>query len=513
MLSSSKIKINCKPCQADKCDECLDEKKCLCAVDTKHNAPSLKDGVRVDMKKVSIPDLIDMYVVEESLKFDTPKRIDEVCKVLNEFFNFTNPYELMMYDGMIYSNDKAKMTVKQWAEKLIPNCSKAYRNEVLSKMEVKTSVDLSEFDSNPDKLTLLSGILDLSTMKQSPHTPDNLSKILIPLKFSQPKFKIRDETIFKDIEKNLKDTMFYQYLVRSFTINGKLRKDDLETVLENIASVFIKRPIDDRAFIHLGDGKNGKSILLKYIASLLGDENYVSIPLQTIDDDKYSFADLEGMLANIYADLKVDALRDSGTSKAIIAGDPIRAQKKYGHGFTLKNFATFIYSCNKFPKASDQSSGFFRRWIIIQWDRNFSNDVEAIPDLAVKLIDNKEEQSRVFSSLVYLTNKINREGKFTHTKSNSQTQKLWNENANPIESFMLNYLIVDLDEKSRKTKIETFQFYKQTMYDLGELPLSMRKFGDSMKESFDDDKTDGVRYWLHLDFKVPKQTKLKEVSQ
>ncbi len=502
-------KINCQNCKDTKCGKCEYPDRCRCAY-YKHE-DNLLTGVRVDFeKKVSPKNLMEIFIVENNLRFDDETKIDSVCTVLNKFWNFVNPYELMLWDGMRYSSHKAESIIKEQTEKLIPNCKKNHRSEVLSKMEVLNYIELSNFDADPRKLTLLSGILDITTMESSKHTPSNLSKVLYPLEFSIPDFEIKDETIFEDIEKNLKDTLFWKYLKASFTINNRFNSVGLQTVLENIASVFIKRAIDDRAFIHLGGGNNGKSVLLKYIESLLGQENYVSIPLQTLGDDKYAIADLEGKSANVYADLEEHALKHSGISKTAIAGEPVRAQKKYGHGFTLRSFATFIYSCNRFPKVYDQSEGFFRRWIITKWDRDFENDPDKIPDLDKKLTSNQDEKNKVFSTLIYLSSKINREGGFTHTKPWKENQKQWNENAEPLDAFVENYIIEDLNEKARKTKIETYQFYKQTMYDLGELPLSMKKFGTAMIELFDESKVDGVRYWLHITFREPKQEPLKE---
>lgn len=504
------ILINCKPCLVDRHEDCDFPEKCLCAVETKHNEPSLRDGVKVDHeRKVSLESLMEMFIVENGLGFEDIDKIGNVCKVLNEFYNFKNPYELLLYDGMIYNQHKAEKIINRQTERLIPNCTKNNRKEVLSKMEVLNYVDLKEFDADPNKLTLLNGILDISTLELLPHTADNLSKILYPLEYTKPEFEINDKTIFKDIEKNLKDTLFWKYITSSFTINRITNLVNLETVLENIACVFIKRAIDDRAFIHLGGGNNGKSVLMKYIQSLLSLDNFTSIPLQTLGSDVFAIADLEGMSACIYADLEENALKVSGSTKNIIGGEPIRAQKKYGQGFTLISFAKFIYSCNRFPKVFDQSEGFFRRWIIIKWDRDFENDPDKIQDLDKKLINNTEEKNKVFSCLVYLSKKIHDTGKFTHTKPWRENQKEWNTNAQPLDSFIESYIIEDAFENSRKTKIDTYQFYKQTMYDLGELPLSMKKFGAAMQELFDDAKIENTRYWLNIDFKLPKQIKLR----
>ena len=505
------ILTNCKNCMKDLHDKCTRPETCLCSVDTEHGTKG-KIVITKTTEDKKLKTMIDIFSVENNLKFDGEEKINDTCKILNKFWDFSNPYEILLYDGMRYSNDKAKRQINTWSQKIIPFCSKNNSNEVLFKMQVQNYVDLIEFDKDPNKLTLLSGILDITTMEEIPHTPLNLSKVLYPLKYSKPKFEIKDETIFEDIEKNLKDTEFYKYLVRSFTIDGKFKKVRLESTLENMARIFIKRAIDDKGFIHLGGGNNGKSVFLKYLQNLVGLENYVSIPLQTLGEDKFAKSSLEGISLNVYADLEEHALRHSGTAKNLFGGEPEMAQKKHGNAFTLRAFCAFVYSCNRFPKVYDQSEGFFRRWIINTWERDFENDPEKIEDLDKKL-NNEEEKNKVFSSIVYLSAKINRDGKYTHVQNWRENQKQWNSNAEPLDSFISEYIIEDLDKSARKTKIETYKFYKNTMYDLEELPLSMKKFGSAMMEVYDEIKNDGVRYWLHIDLKKAKQILLPMKSK
>ena len=498
--------INCKKCLADKHDECLDEKKCLCAVDTKHNAPSLKDGVRVDTtKKVSRYGLIEMFSVENNLKFDTDERINSVAIVLMEFWDFVTlrkTNQILLFNGKIYDSNQSESIIREQTEKLIFKCTKHDTSEVIDKIKRKTYSDIEEFDKDPNLITLENGILNLETLELSPHTPSHLSRVLLPVEYQKPKSK--------DIEKNLKDTLFWKYLKASFTVDGKFRKSDFESVLEIIASPIVKRYIDEKAFMFLGSGENGKSVCLDYIESFLGKNNVTHIPLQKIASDKNMSADLDGISANIFSDLEKNELRHTGEIKAIVSGEGLQVQKKYKDPFTLYPFCKLMFSSNRFPKSFDQNQGFFRRWIIIRWDRNFENDSERIPKLREQLNANQEEKNLVFSSLVDIAHRLNSTGLFTHTKDWKSIQQEWNENADPLDNFDTTFII---DSESHKTKRETYQFYKKTMLEQGEPPLGMGQFGKSFAEYHEEDKVKHERVWLNVDFKIPKQTKLKEVSQ
>jgi len=326
--------VNCSFCRKDEHDKCLDPKSCLCAVETNHNEPTLRDGVKVDdTKPVSLINLMDIFAVENNLRFDNEKRIDNVCKVLRHFYHFVtlrNTDKILLYNGKIYDPLNAESIIKEETEKLIPQCPAHDIREVIEKIKRQTYAELIEFDKDPNLITVENGILNLETLELKPHTPEHLSQVLIPVEYHKPKYE--------NIEDNLKDTLFWKYLTSSFTVDGKFRKEDFETVLEIIASPIVKRHIDEKAFMFLGQGENGKSVCLNYIESLLGKTNVTHIPLQKIASDRHMSADLDGISANIFSDLEKNELRHTGEIKDIVSGEGLQVQKKY------KDPSHFIHS-------------------------------------------------------------------------------------------------------------------------------------------------------------------------
>ena len=76
-----------------------------------------------------------------------------------------------------------------------------------------------------------------------------------------------------------------------------------------------------------------------------------------------------------------------------------------------------------------------------------------------------------------------------------------------------NIFIVDSD--NHKTKRETYQFYKETMLNRGEIPLGIGRFGKLFAEYFEDsiEKIETgrtMRVWLNIDFKKPQQVELEK---
>jgi len=423
-------------------------------------------------------------------------KIDVVALTLIKKYSFVTSREtdtIYFYNGKIYESKNSLSIIKEESEKLIPSCTITNRNEVIGKIKSKTYKDLECFDNNPFRYTLENGILDIKKMKLTPHTKNNLSKILIPCNFTIPKSN--------DLEK----TLFYKYLKNSFTINNKIDYDNIQTVLEMCAAAFIRKNIDEKSFINLGSGHNGKSVCLDYLSAMLGKDNVSHIPLQILSDDKFAAARLESKLANIFSDLEKNELKHTGIIKSLSSGEPIYVQNKNQQGFNLYPFATLIFSTNKFPKVFDQTQGFMRRFLIIKWLRDFEKDPQRDSNLKEKLLSNKKEMDIVFSNLMYIAKEIYKNNKFSHSKDWKVIQKMWNESADPVNDFIENYII---DSETSKTKRETYQFYKSTMYSLGSTPLGMGQFSKAFSEYYEESKTHENRVWLNIDFKKPIQTKL-----
>jgi putative DNA primase/helicase len=455
------------------------------------------------------------------VKHSDNDRIDFVAAALISKYNFVTPTEsdtILLFTGKIYENKKALAIIKEETEKRIDECTERDRLEVISKIKAKTYKNLEDFDSDPNFINLENGILDLRTMKLKPHTPTYLSKILITCNYKRPQYEIKDETIFEDIEVNLQHTLYWKFLESSFTdvkivdgkiVYGKVDEENIETVLEINASVFIKKPIDERAFIMWGEGENGKSVLLDYISFMLGKDNISNIPLQELTADKFAAANLDGKHANIFSDLEKNEFQHTSKFRALASGEPVYAQYKNKQGFDLHPFSSLIFSTNRFPKVyGDNKQGFFRRWIIVKWLRNFENDPQRDSKLKEKLLQNTADRDIVFSTLIHISRKLLKSNKFSYSKNWKENQKVWNENADPVKNFIENYTLEV--ENHSESKRETHNFYKEICDELGETPLGMKQFSLAMSEYYDESKSHGTRTWNHMKLKRPVQESLQD---
>ena len=435
------------------------------------------------------------------VRHQDPDRIDLIAARSIKKHNWKTVREtevIYHYDGKIYNSKSAISVIKEETEKQIRECNKADKSEVIDKIKSLTYTDISDFDSDPDVLTLENGVFNIRTGELTPHTPTNLSKVLIPCSF------IEGVT-------DISETKFWKYLTSTCTVDGELDENTFDDILELMASCFLKCKTDEKSFILLGDGDNGKSVLLLLLNSMLGKGNVSNIALQDLVSNPFAAARLDGKLANIYTDLKSTALKNEEKIKNLSSGEAMHVENKYQQGFDMVTYATLIFSCNQFPKVYDQSDGFFRRWIIIKFNRKFAlGDPDRDEKLKDKLVGDQTEKDLVFSYLMMYSEKLLRTGKFRYPLGHKEIRKLWNANADQLNNFIDNSIIDK--EGTNKTKRETYKFYEQYCFDNGIVPLGKGQFGKVFGEEFDDVKLTRW-YWLDIEFKVPKQETLGEKTQ
>jgi len=510
--NTPKMRVNCKFCLSDKHDECNLE-DCLCAVETYHNTkgkmgwsedePTQQDVDDYNAVTNNIPEpTLEKLKEALRIKHDDSDRIDKVASYLIKKYNFATVREtdvIYYYNGKIYDSKNAISIIKEETEKQIKECTRADKLEVIDKIKSLTYKEIAAFDSDPNLITVENGIYNISTMELTPHTPTNLSKVLIPCSFIEN-------------VSGISETKFWKYLISTCTVNGKLDEDMSDDILELMASCFVKNKVDEKSFILLGNGDNGKSVLLLLLNSMLGRDNVSNVALQDLVSNPFAAARLDGKLANIYTDLKSTALKNEEKIKNLSSGEPMHVEHKYQDGFDMVTYAKLIFSCNQFPKVYDQSDGFFRRWIIIQFRRKFAlGDPDRDEKLKEKLINNQDEKNLIFSYLMIMSEKLLRTGKFRYPLGHAEIRKLWNANADPLNHFIDNCIIET--EDSKRTKRETYKFYEQHCFDNGVVPLGKGQFGKAFGEEFDEDKVGSKRYWIDIDFKVPKQESFDDGRQ
>jgi P4 family phage/plasmid primase-like protien len=209
-----------------------------------------------------------------------------------------------------------------------------------------------------------------------------------------------------------------------------------------------------KAVILLGQGGQGKSVFMNVIRSILRDENMTEVPLQAICSDKFASAELYGKLANFAGDIDSDKLMDSSTFKSATGEDPLYAQRKKRDPFYFVNRAKLAFSCNALPPTNDKTVGFYRRWVIIDFNRSTVTDINT--HLATELL---QERSGIFNWMLEGARRLRANQAFTYTSDVHEMEETYDARAHPIKKFLSECCKSSLDKTAVITVDHMIEVY------------------------------------------------------
>jgi hypothetical protein len=125
----------------------------------------------------------------------------------------------------------------------------------------------------------------------------------------------------------------------------------------------------------IGEGRNGKSVLMKMILALLGEHNVSHVTRQDMSASKSTCLDLQGKLANIVFDGPASYLKDSGPEKSLIAGETTPIRRLYSSLLTpVQTNGLFIEGLNREPKTGDKSLALQKRLVRFPFTKTYELD-------------------------------------------------------------------------------------------------------------------------------------------
>jgi P4 family phage/plasmid primase-like protien len=215
-----------------------------------------------------------------------------------------------------------------------------------------------------DYINFTNGMLDWRTGELLPHAPHYGSTVQLPVAWDP------DATA----------PVFDQFL------RSVLSDDYAELAWEMIGYLMMNGNPLQVAFLMLGEGQNGKGTIIRVLQNLLGRENTSAQSLDSLSTNRFSPANLFGMLANLAGDIDATYLEKTAAFKKLTGEDEFDGEHKYGAAFNFVNWAVPVFSANKVPGSADTSGGYLRRWKLIEFNRVIT-DEERIPGLSSALSD------------------------------------------------------------------------------------------------------------------------------
>jgi putative DNA primase/helicase len=312
-----------------------------------------------------------------------------------------------------------------------------YRSNLVR--EVVDFIRASTFQNRTEEaanlVPLKNGVLDLETLELKAHNPKHMFFNLLPIEYDS------NATCPK---------------IAKFLEEISATPEDVTLLLEVIGYCLYRDYVIAKSLMLVGEGANGKSTFLALVKTFLGHENVSGRSLQDLEEHRFSKADLHHKLANIYSDLPDKALYRTGTFKMLTGRDLITAEKKFMNSFNFVNYAKLLFSCNKVPEAYDDTSAFFRRWLILVFPNQFVGE-NCDPYILAKLTS-PEELSGLLNLVLDSLKKLLKRGTFSYSKTTEELKEDYIRKSSPIAAFIMDCLEVDVDafiEKKALYKVFT----------------------------------------------------------
>lgn len=315
-----------------------------------------------------------------------------------------------------------------------------------TKKYIKNTNYLREDKTNPKGIiNVRNGLIDIrdNEINFQEHTPKVYSSIKLPVKYDKyadcPKFK---EFIQEVTERD---------------------GTDIKTLQEMMGYTLLKNNNKyDKAFLFLGEGSNGKSVLSDVIAEMLGEKNVSAVPLDRLNNRDFTGSDLHQKLANISAENRSEKIENTTKFRRAAVGDLMRAEEKFEKSFKFRNYSTLIFSFNNLPKIKKPTEAFYRRWIPFTFDVKFTRKNDGNPDIDEDLGDKlttDQELSGILNFALKGLIRLRENGQFTKNVSAEEMKHFWLNHSIPMNQFLAEH--IQQDSSSRETKDELFERYQE----------------------------------------------------
>lgn len=227
-----------------------------------------------------------------------------------------------------------------------------------------------------------------------------------------------------------------------------------------------------------GDGSDGKSVILKILQAMIGEENCSAVQMSRLEDP-FERATLYGKLLNISTE-ENKGVFGSAFFKAIVTGDMINASFKHKDVFQFRSYAKCAFASNFFPNVGDNSDGFFRRILPVKFTRQFLEESQQDKNLEQKLLG--ELPGIAAWALAGLVALRKHDG-FVKSDESIEFLQEYRSHNNPVLSFVQERCrLPESDEDLRTSVDDLYRAYATFCKQYGYKPLQRGNFGETLRQ-------------------------------
>lgn len=230
-----------------------------------------------------------------------------------------------------------------------------------------------------------------------------------------------------------------------------------------------------KSLLIVGDGANGKSVLMEILGDVVGKDNHTAISMRDLAKDTMRYH-LARSLFNYSEETGVKDLADSSVFKLLTSGGVMSVKQLYAQPYAVQNRAKIILSANEMPYSNDSSNGLLRRLAIIRFKRTFKHGDEG-HDYFIK--DKlRLELPGICNELIAAYRKLKDRGHLTGmAKLTEELEEYRNDNDTAL-MFIRDMLVPT--EGAHVKALEAYEMYVAMCEQYGFKPMSIIWFGRAM---------------------------------
>ncbi len=362
--------------------------------------------------------------------------------------------EIWIYDNGIY-RPNGESYIKEVVRHILLHAYTPQRaNKVIAKIEADTMIDSDEFFNTAylDEICVDNGILNLKTKILTDFTPEKIFFNKLPVRFDPSAKCPHINTFFEQILKE---------------------KDDKKVLFELTGFCLHKDYFIEKAFMFLGNGRNGKGKTLSLLKNFLGAENTCSVRLAQMEPQSSALCELHNRLVNLAGDLNNTSLKDTGFFKELTGRDSVQVKRKYLRDLIFTNYAKMVFACNELPRVYDMSEGFWSRWVLLEFPYQFlpqkeidlrtdkDKEICRVQDpLILDKLTTPEELSGLLNEALEGLDRLKTNKDFSYSKGSAMVKDYWIRNSDSFRAFCMDELEEDFENHiSKKNLRKAFNKY------------------------------------------------------
>ncbi|MCP4355470.1 MAG: hypothetical protein GY793_07530 [Proteobacteria bacterium] len=354
------------------------------------------------------------------------------------------------------------------------NITTSLTKDIAQQIKWKCYHKVNYIDHN--HITFKDCLYDVQNHKIKPFDNNIVNTHYIPFNFS---------------DTNIDTPVFKKFISSSLVLKEDVTKQDIDLIhllQQMFGFLLIGNLKSAGAFFFVGEGSNGKSVMINIIRNIVGDEYCSAMNIEELTTKRFSVQHLVGKKLNVSEEEESKFIK-SDKFKSLVSGGLTSAERKYGDNFDFIPRTKYVFASNKIPTFGDISKGLRRRLHIIPFNREFlphEMDHTLLSEDGLQLGDNlKAEIPGIIGWAIEGAKKlVDNNYAFIKTK---QTEEAMEEFENEVSSavrFVRETYTLDMTGEQWMPNYSIYSDYKMWCENVGKKAMNMYNFFKDLKSVF-----------------------------